>query len=112
MEELSQIFKILSDVNRLRIVGLLLKRKMCVCELAFVLGVTQPSISRHLKLMKGVGLIEDEKDRFWTNYFINCQDPKAALILKYIKGWLKDEQVVLDDLEKLRGVDRANICRC
>ncbi|MBU2591622.1 MAG: metalloregulator ArsR/SmtB family transcription factor [Nitrospinota bacterium] len=112
MEDLAKIFKMLSDKNRLRIIGLLLKRKMCVCELAFVLGVTQPSVSRHLKLMKGVGLVSDEKDRFWTNYFINCQDPKAAMILKYIKGWFKDNQVILDDLERLKGVDRKNICGC
>ncbi len=112
MEDLSKIFKVLSDTNRLRIIGLLLNRKMCVCELAFVLGVTQPSVSRHLKLMKGAGLVSDEKDCFWTNYFIDCKDPKAGMILKYIKGELKNNRTTVVDLKRLKKVDRKNICGC
>lgn len=112
MEDLSNIFKVMSDTNRLRIVGLLMNRKMCVCELAFALEVTQPSISRHLRLMKEVGLVSDEKDRFWTNYFIDCKDPKAGMILKCIKGELKNNRTTVADLKRLKGVDRKNICGC
>ena len=69
MDRFARVFKVFSDKNRLRIISLLSNRKMCVCELAFVLGVTQPSISRHLKKMKKAGIVQDEKDGFWTNYF-------------------------------------------
>ena len=70
MLDTTETFKTFADKNRLRILNLLQQRKMCVCELAFVLQVTQPSISRHLKRMKESGLIGDEQDGFWTNYFL------------------------------------------
>ena len=42
MKELEKLLKALADKNRLRILKLLEVRKMCVCELASVLGITQP----------------------------------------------------------------------
>ncbi len=111
MDGLAQIFKIFSDKNRLRIIALLSNKKMCVCELAFVLGVTQPSISRHLKKMKKAGIIGDEQDGLWTNYFLNCNDDlRTKTILKQVKNWLSDDSTAQSDLEKLALADRATIC--
>jgi len=110
MKELSQLFKIFSDRNRLRIVALLSQRKMCVCELAFVLDVTQPSVSRHLKKMKEAGIILDEQDGLWTNYFLNCNDSKAKTILKHVEKWLKEDDIAICDLRKLDKADRTAIC--
>ena len=109
MDELAQIFKIFSDKNRLRILSLLFNRKMCVCELAFVLGVTQPSISRHLKKMKKAGIIQDEKDGFWTNYILCCNDSKTKIILDYLKNWVLRDCVAMSDLAKLKTIDRKMI---
>ncbi len=110
MDELAQIFKVFSDKNRLRIVALLSNQKMCVCELAFVLGVTQPSISRHLKKMKTMGIICDEQDGFWTNYFLNCNNLRTKTILKHVESWLRDDSTALNDLKKLDMVDRTKVC--
>ena len=110
MDDLAQIFKIFSDKNRLRIIALLSNRKMCVCELAFVLDVTQPSVSRHLKKMKEAGIILDEQDGLWTNYFLNCNDSKAKTILKHVETWLKEDDTVASDLKKLDKADRTKIC--
>ena len=57
MEILDKTLKAFADSNRLRILKLLEKKKMCVCELAFVLGITQPSVSKHLKKLTSTGLI-------------------------------------------------------
>ena len=105
-----KLFKIFADKNRLRIFKLLEQRKMCVCELANILGVTQPSISRHLKRMKQVGLVSDEQDRFWTNYFL-CKNSKAQeSVLCCIKYLLKGDKVIKSDLKKLAEVDRTKLC--
>ena len=104
-----KLFKIFADKNRLRILNLLQQRKMCVCELAFVLQVTQPSISRHLKRIKETGLIADEQDGFWTNYFL-IKNSKADLILKSVKLFLKDDKVIKADLDRLKKADRTKLC--
>ncbi len=110
MDRLAKVFKIFADKNRLRIIALLSHRKMCVCELAFVLGVTQPSISRHLRKMKEAGIILDEQDGFWTNYYLNCNDLQTKVILKHVKMWLKDDDTAISDLKKLDAADRTTIC--
>ncbi|MFC1855464.1 ArsR/SmtB family transcription factor [Thermodesulfobacteriota bacterium] len=110
MDDLTQIFKMFSDKNRLRIIAMLSNRKMCVCELAFVLDVTQPSVSRHLKKMKQAGIILDEQAGLWTNYFLNCNDSKAKAILKHVEAWLKEDDTVAGDLKKLDKADRTTIC--
>jgi len=110
MKEIEHLFKSLADKNRLRILGLLSKRKMCVCELAYCLGVTQPSVSRHLKRMKKVGLIQDEQDGFWTNYFIKCEDRKAKIIMEYLRKRLKEDKISVLDIRKLNKVNRTKLC--
>jgi len=111
MKQLNKVFKVLADKNRLRILKLLEKRRFCVCELAAILEITQPSTSRHLKKLKSAGLISDEQQGFWTNYFINkscCRYGKP--LMKCIQGWLNADPVIKSDLEKAKKVDRAKLC--
>ncbi|MDI6800395.1 MAG: metalloregulator ArsR/SmtB family transcription factor [Actinomycetota bacterium] len=111
MDELAKLFKTLSDVNRLRIFALLSERKMCVCELAFALGVTQPAVSRHLKRMKEVGLIGDEQDGHWTNYFLLGLREEHKPVLSYVREWLKQSELAKGDLLRLEKFDRFHSCR-
>ncbi len=109
--ELEKILKVLSDKNRIRIVKLLEKRKLCVCELAFVLAIKQPSVSRHLKKLKNVGLIEEEQDSFWTNYVLCMKDNKHLTALFHnLSGWLEEDGQIKEDLHKLRQADRTKLC--
>lgn len=110
MEKIESLFKILADKNRLRILCLLSRRKMCVCELAYCLGVTQPSVSRHLKRMKRTGLIQDEQDGFWTNYFIKCKEEESKIIMKYLCKWIKSSKTALSDFKKFNKADRTQLC--
>lgn len=111
MDELTSVFKILSDKNRLRIISLLSHGKMCVCVLAYVLDVTQPSISRHLKRMKQAGLIRDEQAGLWTNYYLNSGNERAKIILDHLKNWFEKDKTAAADLNKLKKADRAKICK-
>lgn len=110
VQELAKILKVLADHNRLRIIKLLECRKMCVCELAYALNVTQPSISRHLKKMKQAGLVDDEQDGFWTNYYLKKSDTFSLDLLNVIKKKLKNDRVVREDAQRLGKVDRKDIC--
>ena len=105
-----KLFKIFSDQNRLRIFKLLERREMCVCELAYVLGVTQPSISRHLKKMKVAGLIDMRQDGLWTNYFLCRGDQAHREVVCCIKSLLRGDRVIQADLQKLKNTKRTKLC--
>lgn len=55
--DLLGFFKALADANRLRLVGLLAARERSVGELAALLGVREPTVSHHLAILRGAGLV-------------------------------------------------------
>ena len=109
MKKFGKVLKACSDDNRIRILKLLEKRKHCVCELAFVLGITQPSVSRHLKKLLNAGLIKTEKDSFWTNYFISPDNKYAKEICGLVGQWLNDDKLIKKDLLKVKKANREKI---
>ena len=70
LEETKELFDALGDRLRLRLACCLLTAKegLCVCELVDALEVSQPNASRHLKLMKAAGLVEEDRDGRWVYY--------------------------------------------
>lgn len=68
MKEATALFRLLGDEARLRILRLLEKERLNVSELTSLLGIAQPGVSRHLRLLKEGGLVEEERDRGWTYY--------------------------------------------
>jgi DNA-binding transcriptional ArsR family regulator len=62
----SRVFKAISDPKRLRILKLLEVRDMCVCELMIALGMSQPNLSHHLKILEAEGFVEKRKEGKWT----------------------------------------------
>lgn len=109
METLTTHLKTLADGNRLRILALLSERKMCVCELAFILGVTQPSISRHLKKLSQAGLIEREQNGFWTDYFPVSGTTFDALTATALEE-LRRGRLWREDLKRASRADRKRLC--
>ena len=72
--EISEVFKALSDPTRLRLIRLLasnMEEKLCVVDLAAKLGVSQPAISQHLKVLKNVNILYSKKERPKIYYFLN-----------------------------------------
>ena len=67
-EAKSKVFKALADPIRLRILGLLSSREMCVCEVMVGLDLTQPTASHHLRILENVGLVKDRKEGKWVFY--------------------------------------------
>lgn len=57
----AKIIKALAHPTRLFIVDELSRGERCVCELTEMVGVEMPTVSRHLSVMKRVGILEDEK---------------------------------------------------
>ena len=58
----AKIFNALSDPTRLEILEFLRDQEKCVCEIIPRLGLVQPLVSRHLKLLRETGLVKGRKD--------------------------------------------------
>lgn len=68
MKSALKIFKALADPTRLRILLLLRARRLCVCELVFVLKMEQSRVSHQLRVLREAGLVEDEREGRWIVY--------------------------------------------
>lgn len=76
MEQVN-FFKCLADETRLNIVVLVAKhQELCVCDLTEKLQLSQPKISRHLALLRSVGLLTDRRQGQWVYYSINQKLPE------------------------------------
>jgi ArsR family transcriptional regulator len=75
-ETLVRLFKALADPSRIRIVSLLANaaEPVCVCDLTAPLGLSQPTVSFHLKKLLGSGLLRRERRGTWAYYSL---DPDA-----------------------------------
>jgi ArsR family transcriptional regulator len=59
---LADLFKALADPTRVRIIGLLAAYEVCVGELCLALGMSQPAVSHHLKLLRLLRVVQSRKD--------------------------------------------------
>ncbi len=112
MKPFIKVMKALSDPNRVKIVKLLQHKMMCVCELQGALGVSQPTVSKHLKILEEAGLVGYKKDGLWVNYYLtDGQDnPYAASLLGNLRHWLNDDPAIRDLTHKLPQFNRFEIC--
>lgn len=112
MEKLLKMFKALSDKNRIRILLMLQKKKLCVCEIQYILGVTISTVSKHLSILKEAGFILDEKDKKWVNYYLNANSQDLVLnqLLLILPFYLNDNELIKSDMEKVNLVCRDNLC--
>jgi len=113
MKAFVKVMKALSDPNRVKIVKLLQQKVMCVCELQGALGISQPSVSKHLKILEEAGLVDYQKDGLWVNYYLadGNRSPYAASLLGNIKHWLDGDQEVADLIKKAPFLNREELCK-
>jgi ArsR family transcriptional regulator len=74
--ELSRLFKAMGDPVRLRLLSLIASHaggEACVCDLATVFDLTNPTISHHLKVLREAGLISGQRRGTWVYYRVHPQ---------------------------------------
>ena len=80
----ARIIKALAHPTRLFIVDELSRGERCVCALTDMIGVEMPTVSRHLSLLKSVGILEDEKRG--SQVFYRLRMPCVLNFFKCIKA--------------------------
>ena len=108
-----KIMKALSDPNRVKIVKMLQHRPLCVCEIQNALGISQPNVSNHLRILENAGLVEFYKEGLWVNYYLadGKDSAYAASLLGNLRHWLDDDPEIAELMRKVPDLDRAKILR-
>jgi len=113
MKEFIKVMKALSDPNRVKIVKMLQQKLMCVCELKEALGISQSSVSKHLKILEEAGIVDFQKDGLWVNYYLTNgkQSPYASSLIGNLRYWLEEAPEIKTLIEKLPHINREDVCK-
>jgi ArsR family transcriptional regulator len=96
MDTVLNIFKALSDETRLRILKLLERGELCVCDIVAALDMIQPNVSFHLGVLKEAGFIKDRRQGKWIHYSIADSDMFRRFLLLSIFERISPESVAED----------------
>lgn len=103
---LTPIYKLLSDETRLRVILLLSKDELCVCELCGILEEPQPKISKILSKLRDLDLVSDQRREKFVFYNIKNTQPLLNSNLEFINEHLDDYPKLKQD--HLRLADKEN----
>lgn len=101
MRHMARLLRALADHTRLRVIRLLLREELCVCELVDALRIPQYKISRHLSTLRAVGLVEARRNGRWMYYSIG----RRAGLKSLQQDLLKTVDVHLDGTPEARRDD-------
>lgn len=75
-DQISNLFKVLADETRLKIVySLILEKKLCVCDIAQIVGCSPAAASHHLRLIRNLGFAKRKKEGKLVYYYLD--DPRV-----------------------------------
>ena len=110
MKGVEDYFKGLADINRLRIINLLLQGELCGCDIQYVVGSSQSNVSRHLTYLKRSGLVVDRREGYRVYYrLIQDNKPEYRGLLAYLRVALTDK-VFTADSRTLKRASKDGAC--
>lgn len=111
VNNLEKYFKGLADINRLRMLNLLLHGELCGCDIQYVLDTSQPNVSRHLQYLKNSGLVLDRRDGYRIYYrlaepVVGQQKP----LFEFLQMSFKNQEPFQSDTKKLKEAIGQGAC--
>jgi ArsR family transcriptional regulator len=101
--KIDMMFKAFADPTRLRILHLLSRGELCVCDIVDTLNLPQSKISRHLAYLKNSGLIQDRKDGLWRHYRLTRAEGKFHRnLVRCLKTCFEEVSALKRDMKALR----------
>lgn len=85
----AELFKALADPARVRILNVLANsdgEPVCVCHLVEPLGLSQPTVSHHMKRLLDVGLVQREKRSKWAYFSLKSGAAEKLALVADLKG--------------------------
>lgn len=114
MKEVVKIFKALSDPTRLRIMLLLRRRELCVCELMYILNMEQSRVSHHMRVLRDADIAEDVRDGRWIIYRVpgEARDLIDGLFSGALRERIGLSREASEDGRKLESCIQENLRGC
>lgn len=101
MEQLVNIFKLLSDESRLRVIVLLSEDKLCVCEISGILELPQPKVSKALSKLRDLNLVDDERSDKYVYYELKKDNTSLTGIINDISRNLDAYPTLANDKRRI-----------
>ena len=111
MSDIVTLFKALADETRLRVLKLLGHGELCVCEIAAALGLEQPRLSFHLRILKEAGIVQVRRRERWILYRLSEDDLFIRFLLLAVDEKISHEQARLDRKRLAAFGGRNKICQ-
>lgn len=106
MKNVVQSMKLLSDVTRLRILMVLAKKELCVCQIMGVLEISQSLVSKNLHLLADAGFLEERRDGKLVYYALNrAMTPLQRHLMKLLTDALKGDTLLNMDTLSLKDCE-------
>ncbi len=105
------LFATLADTTRLRLLMLLSHApSLCVCHLVETLNEPQPKLSKHLGILREMGLVSDERKAQWVHYSLKSDVPDwVEAVIKAAFAGAGGQQPFIDDANRLKS--RLDPCK-
>lgn len=102
MNKLTNLFKVLSDETRLRILIALYNNELCVCQLQGILEEeSQPKISKHLAKLRDMGFVKDKRKERFVFYYLSDNEMLENILINIINS-SENYEIIKGDLERLK----------
>ncbi|MGE7218777.1 ArsR/SmtB family transcription factor [Priestia koreensis] len=99
VEKAAQVLKLLGDKTRLSMMKLLENNECCVCELVEIYKMSQPAISQHLRKLKDIELVREQRKGQWIFYSLNKDSAYYEFVAELLSV-LPTQDERLEELEK------------
>ena len=114
--EAARLFAALSDPTRLRLLLALRGGELCACQLIGLVGLAPSTVSKHLALLRGAGLVAARKDGRWVHYRLADRPdfPVVGTRAAALFQGLEKSPALRDDarrLKLLRKADLDHLCK-
>ena len=110
------ITKALSDSGRVRILLALRRGELCVCQITELFGLATSTVSKHLSILSGAGLVIPRKSERWVYY--RLADKTAPVAVREALDWVRkslgnaaEAEADANALKKILKMDLQEICR-
>jgi DNA-binding transcriptional ArsR family regulator len=116
MRAMLRVTKALADLQRVRILMMLQPGELCVCQIVEVLALAPSTVSKHLSILAGSGLVDSRKEGRWMYYRLPEGTAGAFVqpVLKWLAGALGEDETIREDATRLKAVvncDPGSLCR-
>ena len=105
------VSKALNDETRVRVLLALGEGELCLCQIVDLVGLAPSTLSKHVNLLAGAGLVRRRKHGRW-HYFRLAGDGAPAEVrqaLDWVLGAVRKDPIIRKDATRLRGIVRKDL---